>query len=117
MSSARRCVLCLTALAAIVGSAASVSAGVPSPAVVTGCGEGGVGVPWVNRSGVGFLGAGAPCQFRFRADGGLDQLAIEITVRDLFDTPIPNIVVDTWSTSSIWGCWPAGWTRAARRRL
>jgi hypothetical protein len=32
----------------------------------------------------------SPCQFRFRADGGLDQLTLTVTLRDGFDHPVPG---------------------------
>lgn len=32
----------------------------------------------------------APCQFRFRADGGLDRLTLTVTLRDGFDLPSPD---------------------------
>jgi hypothetical protein len=32
----------------------------------------------------------SPCQFRFRADGGLDQLTLTVTLRDGFDLPSPG---------------------------
>jgi len=48
------------------------------------------GVPDPSRSGVEVKGNGVPCQFRFRADGGLDCLSVCITLRDAFDDIVPN---------------------------
>ncbi|HMB70398.1 MAG TPA: hypothetical protein VKU85_13865 [bacterium] len=86
----RRLVVATLALVVPSGSAL---AGVPAPRGSGGCAEGDVGVPWVNRSSVALSGAGAPCQYRFQAAGLKDQLVIDITVRDLFDAPIPDIDV------------------------
>lgn len=50
----------------------------------------GAAVPDPSRSGVGIPAGPVPCQFRFRADGGLDQLNVRVTLRDAFDTVVPN---------------------------
>jgi hypothetical protein len=47
-------------------------------------------VPDPSRSSVGLEGQGTACHYRFRTDGGLDQLAVHVTLRDAFDTPISN---------------------------
>jgi hypothetical protein len=52
------------------------------------------GVPDPARSNLVVTGEGAPCQFRFRADGALDQLTVNLTVRDFTDTPIGNCTTD-----------------------
>jgi hypothetical protein len=45
------------------------------------------GVPDPSRSGVAVTG-GLACQKRFRADGGLDQMNVLVTLRDAFDTAV-----------------------------
>jgi hypothetical protein len=48
------------------------------------------GIPCIpsDRWGVGVTGNGASCQYRFRADGSLDKLIVNITARDCFDLPV-----------------------------
>jgi hypothetical protein len=74
------------ATVALLFSAAPVLAGVRSP---EGCFPN--EIPCGPRST--FLVSGysnmAPCQFRFRADGGIDALTLTITLRDGFDLPVP----------------------------
>ncbi|HMB67901.1 MAG TPA: hypothetical protein VKU85_01275 [bacterium] len=53
----------------------------------------GAGVPDPDTSSYGVSGAGAPCQFRFRADGGLDELVVQVTVRHTFGHPIQNVPI------------------------
>ena len=60
--------------AAVVLSTSAASAGVPNP----------------ERSSLAITGQGSACQFRFRADGGLDDMTVRITVRDSFDSPRAN---------------------------
>lgn len=48
------------------------------------------GVPDPSRSGCAVVGNPVPCQFRFRADGGLDKLTLKVTLRDAFDAPVAN---------------------------
>ena len=48
------------------------------------------GVPDPSRSGVEATGQGVGCQYRFRADGGLDGLDVLITLRDAFDDVVGN---------------------------
>lgn len=59
---------------AIVLSAATARAGLPDP----------------SRTTVGLAGQGTPCHYRFRMDGGLDHLTVLVSLRDQFDTPMPN---------------------------
>ena len=40
------------------------------------------------NSSVAVTGQGGACQFRFRADGGLDQMTVSIIVRDGFGLPV-----------------------------
>jgi len=49
------------------------------------------GIPCIipERWGIEVTGQGAPCQYRFRGDGSLDQLIVYITARDCFDVPVP----------------------------
>jgi hypothetical protein len=51
------------------------------------------GTPDPHRSVVGLSPPSAPCQYRFRADGAF-PLTLYITVRDAFDTPVPDLDVD-----------------------
>lgn len=61
-------------------------AGVPDPARA---GDG-VGIPCVpaDRSYWDLEPAPTSCQYRFAADGSLDELVVVVTLRDCFDTPI-----------------------------
>src|SRR5262245_11857395 len=45
------------------------------------------GVPDPTTSSVAVTGQGAASQFRFRPDGGLDQLTVSVTVRGPFGEP------------------------------
>ena len=45
------------------------------------------GVPDPSTSSVAITGQGSACQFRFRADGGLDQMTVSVTVRGPFGEP------------------------------
>ena len=45
-------------------------------------------VPDPERSSFVVTGQGGASQFRFRADGALDQMTVTITLRDLFDLPV-----------------------------
>jgi hypothetical protein len=69
------------------------------------------GVPDPARSGCELKGQGASCQFRFRADGGLDCLTVCITLRDAFDTPVPNCSTNAGiglvGPKPANGCWAA----------
>lgn len=67
-------------------------AGVPPFAAVSAC-SGGVGLPEPHRSTVGLSSPAAACQYLFRADGAF-PLTLNVTVRDAFDTPVPNLEVD-----------------------
>lgn len=59
-------------------------------------------VPDPARSGCQIKGQELSCQFRFRADGGLDKLTVAITLRDAFDTPVPSCSVNAgWSNLQI----------------
>jgi hypothetical protein len=60
--------------AALLVSATSTPAGLPDP----------------SRSAMGLFGQGTSCHYRFRMDGGLDQLTVCVTLRTQFDTPIPD---------------------------
>jgi hypothetical protein len=40
------------------------------------------------HSGLAVTGEGSTCQFRFRSDGGLDQLTVHVTVRNAFMEPV-----------------------------
>ena len=46
------------------------------------------GIPDPSQSSCHVKGQVAPCQFRFRADGGLDCLTMCITIRDAFSVPV-----------------------------
>lgn len=46
------------------------------------------GVPDPSRSGIGTNTQPLACQWRFRADGGLDRLTLKVTLRDAFDAPV-----------------------------
>jgi hypothetical protein len=48
------------------------------------------GLPDPSRSGCGLKGQSAACQYRFRADGGLDRMTVCVTLRDPFDNPVEN---------------------------
>ena len=49
------------------------------------------GVPCTpfERSSVALSAPGVPCQFRFNSLGSLDVLAVDVTLRDCFDEPVP----------------------------
>jgi hypothetical protein len=98
----------------------AVFGGVPSPAVLVGANPAVLpafqateidDLPDPMRSICRITGNGAPCQFRFRSDGGLDHLTAFITLRDPFDSPVPNC--STSATISFdgpkgsGGCWAA----------
>ena len=46
------------------------------------------GVPDPSRSSVAVSSSGNPCQFFFRADGGVDQLTLFVTLRDALDATV-----------------------------
>ena len=70
------------------------------------------------RCGVAVTGEGAACQFRFRQDGGLDQMTVSITLRDCFDVPNANCdasvtITPNAGTLALCVCGPnrkMGWT-------
>ena len=64
----------IAALVLLLCTSAAVQAGVPDPA----------------RSGCQLKGQGASCQYRFNAAGGLDCLSVCVTLRDIFDVPVPD---------------------------
>jgi hypothetical protein len=64
----------LSALTLVVCTGTAVQAGIPDPA----------------RSGCALAGQVASCQYRFRHDGSLDALTLCVTLRDIFDVPVPN---------------------------
>ncbi|HMB71002.1 MAG TPA: hypothetical protein VKU85_16925 [bacterium] len=70
----RSAVRLLLGLALVVPGSAPAPAAVPNPA----------------NSSIVASGSPLPCQFRFRADGGLDELVLNITVRGAFMEPISN---------------------------
>ncbi|NNE43235.1 MAG: hypothetical protein HKN12_03430 [Gemmatimonadetes bacterium] len=83
------------ALGWLLLSVAPVGAGVPSLFVATHCDSGGaVGLPDPGRSSFGLSPGAVPCQYRFWADGGLDILTVNVTLRDAFDTPIDSSTVE-----------------------
>jgi hypothetical protein len=47
-------------------------------AVVLASGIASAAVPDADRSSVAVTGQGAACQFRFRTDGGLDQMTVSV---------------------------------------
>jgi len=60
--------------------ALSVSAAAPARA----------GLPPGHRSSCGLSAPSTACHYRFRADGGLDVLTVAVTLRDVFDAPVPG---------------------------
>ncbi len=67
--------------------------------------------PCPSRCSFGVSGQGAACQFRFRADGGLDVLTLSITLRDAFDNPVPDCSTSVTiqpgpGTLALCGCGP-----------
>jgi len=50
--------------------------------------------PDPNTSTLVIGGQTMPCQFRFRADGGLDHLIVDVTFRDAFGLPVPDCAAD-----------------------
>jgi hypothetical protein len=48
------------------------------------------GVPDPSRSGIATNSQPLACQWRFRADGGLDRLTLKVTLRDAFDAPVAS---------------------------
>lgn len=79
-------------------------AGVPGPGGP--CGD-------LLRSSVGLSGQSQSCQYRFRVDGGLDALGVNITLRDPFDVPIGNCetsVTIASTSGSFCGCEPTALT-------
>lgn len=58
------------------------------------------GVPDPSRSGVELKGQQVSCQYRFRADGGLDCLSVCITLRDAFDDVVGNCSTSVTLTSN-----------------
>ena len=107
-------------------SAGSVLAGVPSPSFQLLVGDvaatQGHASPFVfasnddgpspDRCGCELVGEGFACQFRFRADGGLDCLTVLITLRDAFDTPVgtcsTSATITSVSANPADGCWQSG---------
>ena len=78
----------LAAVLAVLSASPALS-GVPVPVLVsTPCDSNQVGLPDPSRSTAEISGQTQSCQFRFRADGGLDVLAVHVTLRDSFDQPI-----------------------------
>jgi hypothetical protein len=64
------------------------------------------------------VGQGTPCQFRFRADGGLDDLVVLVTLRDAFDNPIFDCLTTVTlapnaETLALCGCCPMQQTIAS----
>lgn len=67
--------------------------------------------PCPGRCSFDVSGQGAACQFRFRADGGLDALTVSVTLRDAFDNPVEDCstsvtVLNGPGTSALCGCSP-----------
>ncbi len=48
------------------------------------------GVPDPSRSSCALNAQPLGCQWRFRADGGLDRLTLKVTLRDAFDAPVAS---------------------------
>jgi hypothetical protein len=69
-----RPVLVLAVLTFALDSPHAVRAGLPDPA----------------RSRVGVSGNAFPCHFRFDPGGGWDVLTVSVSLRDVFDTPVPD---------------------------
>lgn len=63
----------LAAIAVLVGASAA-SAKLPDP----------------STSELAITGQTVPCQFRFRADGGLDRLIVDVVLRDAFGLPVAD---------------------------
>lgn len=47
-------------------------------------------LPDPSTSELAITGQTVPCQFRFRADGGLDHLIVDVVLRDAFGLPVPE---------------------------
>lgn len=67
--------------------------------------------PCPGRCSFGVSGQGAACQFRFRADGGLDALTVSVTLRDAFENPVADCstsvtVREGPGSSALCGCSP-----------
>jgi len=71
------CARVAASAAVVVAAASAASAGVRE------------GLPDPLWSGCELAGQGTACHFRFRPDGGLDQLAVLVTLRDAFLEPVP----------------------------
>ncbi|MEZ5066869.1 MAG: hypothetical protein R3B81_19315 [bacterium] len=71
------------------------------------------GVPSPANSSVRLGGQPLACQYRFRADGGLDKMTVFVTLRDAFDVPVANCatsVAATNQTLTLGNCCPAQMT-------
>ena len=77
-----------------LSAAASSWAGVPAPNGAT------RGIPCdpFLRSKWELVPGPAPCQYRFAANGALDELVVLLTLRDCFDTPVPDCAVQATLT-------------------
>jgi len=63
-----------SALTLLLCTSAAVEAGIPDP----------------TRSGCELKGQAVGCQYRFRLDGSLDCMTLCVTLRDVFDVPVPD---------------------------
>ena len=50
------------------------------------------------RSTIVYSPSPAPCQYRFHANGALDEMSVLITLRDCFDNPVPACSLDVTLT-------------------
>lgn len=68
------------------------------------------GIPDPTRSGSELKGQAVGCQYRFRHDGGLDCLSVCVTLRDIFDVPVPNcttsVTLNDTGNGSLCSCCP-----------
>lgn len=58
------------------------------------------GLPDPSRTVMGLSEPGTPCHYRFRMDGGFDRLTVSVTLRDQFDSPIPNCTTSVTLTQN-----------------
>ena len=84
------------------------------------------GVPDPTHSGCGLNAKPLPCQWRFRADGGIDRLTLKVTLRDAFDAPVAscstycnlaNATPFSAASAPVYSCSAPCAGRHARRRI